>query len=135
LAELYFKLRAFEDAKRVLIDALKYLKTLKPDIDTKSKNVQYLLLMANVCLKEDMQYSDWRFKENSDAKQALIEARAVQGEVIEMCRDLSNDRLEDERELAADISYQIGKYMEERDGVEEDAVIAYNDCLSRSEHH
>jgi len=52
-----------------------------------------------------------------------------------MCRDLSNDRLEDERELAADVSYQIGKYMEERDGVEEDAVIAYNDCLSRSEHH
>jgi len=54
LAELYFKLRAFEDAKRVLIDALKYLKSLKPEIDIKSKNVQYLLLMANVCLKEDM---------------------------------------------------------------------------------
>ena len=27
LAELYFRLKAFEDAKRVLIDALKYLNT------------------------------------------------------------------------------------------------------------
>ena len=31
LAELYFRLKAFEDAKRVLIDALKYLTT--PDWD------------------------------------------------------------------------------------------------------
>lgn len=39
LADLYIKLRAFEDAKRVLIDALKFLKDQKADIDTKAKNV------------------------------------------------------------------------------------------------
>jgi hypothetical protein len=39
LADLYIKLRAFEDSKRVLIDALKFLKDQKPDIDMKSKNV------------------------------------------------------------------------------------------------
>jgi Flp pilus assembly protein TadD len=39
LADLYIKLRSFEDAKRVLIDALKFLKDQKPDIDTQSKNV------------------------------------------------------------------------------------------------
>ena len=94
LADLYVKLRAYEDAKRVLIDALKFLKDQKADIDMKAKNVQYLLMMARVFLEEDMQSPDWRFKENTDAKQALIEARALQTEVIEMCRELSSDRLD-----------------------------------------
>jgi hypothetical protein len=45
-----------------------------------------LLLLAKVYLDEDMQGTDWRFKENPDAKQALIEASRSQGDVIEMCR-------------------------------------------------
>lgn len=68
LAELYIRLRAHEDAKRVLIDALKFLKDQKPDIDTKSKNVHYLLMMSRVFLEEDQQASNWKFKENEDAK-------------------------------------------------------------------
>jgi len=64
-----------------------------------------------------------------------VEARALQTEVIEMCRELSNDRLEKERELAAEISFKLGKYLEERDGNIGDAVTAYNDCLSRKEDH
>ena len=56
------------NAKRVLIDALKFLKDQKPDIDMKSKNVHYLLMMSRVFLEEDMQTLDWRFKENIDAK-------------------------------------------------------------------
>lgn len=135
LADLYIKLRAFEDAKRVLIDALKFLKDQKPDIDMKAKNVQYLIMMSKVFLEEDMQQPDWHFKENIDAKQALIEARALQTEVIEMCRELSSDRLDQERFLAAEISYKLGKYLEERDGNAQDAVTAYNDCLSRKEDH
>ena len=70
-------MRAFEDAKRVLIEALKFLKDQKPDIDTKAKNVQYLIMMSKVFLEEDTLSPDWRFKENTDAKQALIEARAI----------------------------------------------------------
>ena len=116
LADLYIKLRAFEDAKRVLIDALKFLKDQKPDIDTKAKNVQYLVMMAKVFLEEDTLSPDWRFKENTDAKQALIEARAIQTEILELCRELSTDRLEQERALAADISFKLAKYLEERDG-------------------
>jgi tetratricopeptide repeat protein 21B len=68
LADLYIKLRAFEDAKRVLIEALKFLKDQKPDIDTKAKNVQYLIMMSKVFLEEDTLTPDWRFKENTDAK-------------------------------------------------------------------
>jgi hypothetical protein len=94
LADLYIKLRAFEDSKRVLIDALKFLKDQKPDIDMKSKNVSYLMMMSKVFLEEDTLSADWRFKENIDAKQALIEARALQTEVLEMCRELSTDRLD-----------------------------------------
>ena len=66
---------------------------------------------------------------NIDAKQALIEARALQTEVIDMCRELQNDRLDDERSLAAEISFKLGQYLEERDGNANDAVTAYNDCL------
>ena len=119
----------------MLIDALKFLKDQKPDIDMKSKNVHYLLMMSRVFLEEDMQTLDWRFKENIDAKQALIEARALQSEVIEMCRELSSDRLDQERQLAAEISFKLGKYLEERDGNIADSITAYNDCLSRKEDH
>lgn len=72
LAELYIKLKAFDDSKRVLIDALKSIKDFKQDIDIKSKNVNTLILLQKVYLDEDMQGTDWKFKENSDAKQALI---------------------------------------------------------------
>jgi hypothetical protein len=33
--------------------------------------------MSKVFLEEDTLSPDWRFKENTDAKQALIEARAI----------------------------------------------------------
>ena len=46
-----------------------------------------------------------------------------------MCRELQNDRLDDERSLAAEISFKLGQYLEERDGNANDAVTAYNDCL------
>mmetsp|Transcript_16607 Transcript_16607/g.28285 ORF Transcript_16607/g.28285 Transcript_16607/m.28285 type:complete len:132 (+) Transcript_16607:2220-2615(+) len=68
LAELYIKLKAFEDSKRVLVDALKSLKDAKPDLDSKQRNVNTLMLLAKVYLEEDMQSPDWKFKENPDAK-------------------------------------------------------------------
>lgn len=56
--------------------------------------MQYLLMMAKVFLDEDTLTADWRFKENIEAKSALIEARAIQTEILELCRELSTDRLE-----------------------------------------
>lgn len=82
-----------------------------------------------------MQGSDWKFKENSDAKQALIEASRTQIEVIDMCRQMSNDRLDEEREKAAEISYKLGKYYEERDCNNNDAIACFNDCLKRNNVH
>jgi len=64
-----------------------------------------------------------------------VEASEVQKEVIEMCREVSSERLDDERELSAEISFRIGKYKEERDGNNEEAILAYNDCLTRKEDH
>jgi hypothetical protein len=52
-----------------------------------------------------------------------------------MCRELSSDRLDEERILAADISFKLAKYLEERDGKLSDAITAYNDCLSKKEDH
>lgn len=68
LAELYIKLKAFDDSKRVLIEALKSLKDFKQDLLSKQRNVNTLILLAKVYLDEDMQGTDWRFKENPDAK-------------------------------------------------------------------
>ena len=119
----------------MLIDALKFLRDQKPDIDTKAKNVQYLLMMAKVFLEQDTLTADWRFKENVEAKSALFEARAIQTEVLELCRELSTDRLDQERFLAAEISFKIGKYLEERDGDLKDSIIAYNDCLQKKDDH
>lgn len=46
-----------------------------------------------------------------------------------MCRELSTDRLDTERFLAAEISFKLAKYLEERDANYSDAITAYNDCL------
>ena len=136
LAELYKKLKAFEEARRVLNDALKYLKGLGGDsIENKMKNVQYLMLYASCQLEEDMQFSDWKFKENQVARQALIEARALQTQIIEMCRENSSDRLDEERLMAAEISFRLGKYDEERIGDVNSAIEAYNDCLKKAGEH
>ena len=136
LAELYKKLKAFEEARRVLNDALKYLKGLGGEsIENKMKNVQYLMLYASCQLEEDMQFSDWKFKENQVARQALIEARALQTQIIEMCRENSSDRLDEERLMAAEISYRLGKYDEERIGDVNSAIEAYNDCLKKAGEH
>ena len=82
-----------------------------------------------------MQGTDWKFKENSDAKQALIYARRTQDEVIELCKQLSSDRLEDEKKLAAEISFKLGKYYEDRDGNLNDAMSCFNDTLQRTADH
>jgi len=52
-----------------------------------------------------------------------------------MCRAGDAGRLDEERELSAEISYRLGKYMEERDMNDDDAIVAYNDCLSRDNSH
>lgn len=52
-----------------------------------------------------------------------------------MCRETNSDRIDQERALAAEISFKLGKYLEERDGNLQDAVVAFNDCLSRKEDH
>lgn len=80
-------------------------------------------------LDEDQQGTDWKFKSNPDAKQALIEASMKQNQVIEICRELSSDRLDDERIKAASISFKLGKYYEERDGSSKDAITCYSDTL------
>lgn len=75
LAELYIKLKEFDNSRKVLIMALKELgKQKQNDLTTTSNNVKTLLLLSKVYLDEDMQGTDWKFKANPDAKQALLEA-------------------------------------------------------------
>lgn len=64
----------------------------------------------------------------------MIEARHLQTEVIEKGREMGQS-IEKERQLAAEISFKLGKYFEEREGNFQDAVTAYNDCLKRKEDH
>ena len=132
LAELYIKLKAFDEAKKVLIDALKVFRDMPQDIEMKARNVQTLITLSKVYLDEDMQSPDWKFKENVDAKQALIEASRIQNEVLDMTRDLASDRRDDERAIAAEIAFKLGKYYEERDGNLDDAISCFNDTLKRS---
>ena len=56
-----------------------------------------------------MEGTDWKFKANPDAKQALLEASKTQGQVIDGCRQLSSDRLDQERDKAGQISFKLGK--------------------------
>ena len=132
LAELYKKLKAFDEARRVLNDALKYLKGMGDGLETKIRNVKYLMLYAECQLEEDMMGPDWKFKENTVARQALIEARALQSTIIEICRESSSEKLDDERLMAAEISFRLGKYDEERIGDAPSAIEAYMDCLKKS---
>ena len=45
---------------------------------------------------------------------------------------MASDRRDDERIRAAEISYKLGKYYEERDGNPNDALACYQDCLKRN---
>ena len=42
-----------------------------------------------------MQQPGWKLKDNPSAKQAIIEARSYQAEVIEMCRTTNTDLLDE----------------------------------------
>ena len=75
LANLYYRLKAFDQSKRVLVDSLQYLQTQEQTVEVKSKNVTYLSLMAKVLLEADQQYAGWKLKDNPEAKQAIMEAR------------------------------------------------------------
>jgi tetratricopeptide repeat protein 21B len=135
LAELYIKLKAYDDSKRVLIDALKSIKDYKQDLEIKQKNVNTLMLLQKVYLEEDMQSPDWKFKENESAKQTLMQASKTQADVIELCKDLAADKLEDAKELAAEILFKLGMYYEERDGSNEYALQNFNDALKKNNQH
>lgn len=52
-----------------------------------------------------------------------------------MCRENSSEKLDEERHLAAEISYRLGKYDEERIGDATSAIEAYMDCLKKSAEH
>ena len=135
LATLYLRLKVFDQAKRVLLDGLRKLKAQVPDLESKSRYVGFLVLVSKVGLEEDMQTPGWKLKENPEAKQAILEALKVQAEVIEICRSSAADRVDEERQLSAEISFRLGGYLEERAGTIEDAIVAYNDCLSRNSEH
>ena len=52
-----------------------------------------------------------------------------------MCRDSNDEKLDEERLMAAEISYRLGKYDEERIGDASSAIEAYMDCLKKSKEH
>jgi hypothetical protein len=52
-----------------------------------------------------------------------------------MCKQLQSDKLDDEKENAAEILFKLGKYFEERDGSMNDAIQCYNDALQRNNQH
>lgn len=135
LAELYFKLKAFDEAKRVIIEAMKSLSNIDDTDVTNPKRVQYTLLMAKIFLEEDVQSGDWRFKPNEDASKALYDALQVQEAVVERVRELSIDKVDNERKIAADINYKLAKYLEEREGDVDGAIRAYENCIKRDEEH
>tara|TARA_B110000285_G_C15115003_1_gene613532 strand:- start:535 stop:1926 length:1392 start_codon:yes stop_codon:yes gene_type:complete len=135
LAELYIKLKAYDDSKRVLIDALKSIKDYKQDLEIKQKNVSTLMLLQKVYLEEDMQSPDWKFKENESAKQTLIQASKTQADVIEVCKELATDQLDGAKELAGEILYTLGMYYEERDGSNEYALQNFHDALKKNPQH
>jgi len=135
LANLYFRLKAFDQAKRVLVESLNFLATQEVSYEVKSKTVVWLVLKSKVCLESDMQYPGWKMKDNVEAKQGLIDALNLQAEVIEICRTSNTDRLDEEREFSGEISCKMGHYLEEREGNLEEAISAYNDCLSRKTEH
>ena len=135
LAELYFKLKAFDEAKRVIIEAMKALNQMDDPDMTNPKRVQYTLLMAKIFLEEDVQSGDWRFKPNEDASKALYDALAVQEAVFDRVRDISIDRVDEERKITAEINYKLALYLEEREGDIEGAIRALESCTKRDENH
>jgi hypothetical protein len=49
-----------------------------------------------------------------------------------MCKELTVDKLDDAKVLAAEILYKLGMYYEERDGSNEYALQNFNDALKKN---
>ena len=55
--------------------------------------------------------------------------------MIDLCRQSLSDKLDDEKTLASEISYKLGKYYEERDGNLNEAFVCFNETLTRNNEH
>lgn len=55
--------------------------------------------------------------------------------MLDECRKISSDRLEEERDISADISFKLGNYLVDRENNIADAISAYNECLNKKEDH
>jgi tetratricopeptide repeat protein 21B len=135
LAELYIKLKEYSNSKRVLIEQLTMMKERSDDLENMSRAVNTLLMLSKVYLEEDMQKPDWKFKSNPDAKQALIEASKKQNQLLEVAKQVESDKLDEERKKAAEISFKLGKYFEERDGNNQEAISYFTDAFTRNNEH
>ena len=52
-----------------------------------------------------------------------------------MCRENASEKLDDQRVVSSNISYALGKFMEEREGSTEEAIQFYNECLQKDQEH
>lgn len=48
---------------------------------------------------------------------------------------MNQDSIEKERRVAAEVNYQLGVYLEEREANIETAIEVYTDCVQKDEEH
>eukprot|EP00668_Euglena_longa_P004314 GGOE01005062.1.p1 GENE.GGOE01005062.1~~GGOE01005062.1.p1 ORF type:complete len:1337 (-),score=400.50 GGOE01005062.1:270-3734(-) len=125
LANLYRRLGSYEKAEQVLKEALNQKRQQVEDVAGTMDKVKSMLLLANV------------YKSAGDTKNAidsLVQARVFQNTVLNKIRGEQADILFQQRNVAANICYELGEFHDEMRS-QEKAMTFFNEALKQDETH
>mmetsp|Transcript_26568 Transcript_26568/g.85189 ORF Transcript_26568/g.85189 Transcript_26568/m.85189 type:complete len:1185 (+) Transcript_26568:168-3722(+) len=124
LAELYFKLKRFDHAQRVLSDALAAPKS--GDVsDSLATDVQNTLLLAKVLKGQGR---------NEEFATTMAQANEVQGRLLNRLRGEQPDAVRKQKELAADICFTVAQEFDKQKMYDE-AGLQYQEAIKHCDTH
>lgn len=132
LAKLYLRLRRFDQANRVLAQALE---TPISDVASVRIAVKNYVLLAKVALNASKGNDPLGLQPLQEVQTALQNAKTLQKSLLAKARDLTPEEVQKERELCAEICYDLGTYSETRENNLDVAAAAYAEAVTQQDNH
>ena len=132
LAKLYLRLKRFEQANKVLEEALRVQVT---DLATVRLAVKNYVLLAKVMLNQSKETDPLGLQSLPGVQSALNNAKTYQKSLLAKARDLTPEEVQKERELCAEICYDLGVYSETRENDLDAAAASYGEAVTQQDNH
>ena len=132
LAKLYLRLKRFDQANRVLAKALE---TPVSDVASVRIAVKNYVLLAKVALNASKSNDPLGLQPLQEVQTALQNAKTLQKSLLAKARDLTPEEVQKERELCAEICFDLGVYSETRENNLDVAAAAYTEAVTQQDNH